>query len=97
MESWLEAFKGTMVVSSWQKPIVGATLNQTRKGAMIASLWKESAKKVIATIICCRRYLGSNCACDGTKPKKMHEPHDGASTARESDIKPIQLSHMLRG
>ena len=46
MESWLEAFKGTMVVSSWQKPIVGATLNQTRKGAMIASLWKESAKKL---------------------------------------------------
>ena len=46
MESWLEAGKGTMVVSSWQKPIVGATLNQTRKGAMIASLWKESAEKL---------------------------------------------------
>ena len=54
-------------------------------------------RKVIATIICCRRYLGSNCACGGTKSKKMHEPHDGASTPRESDIKPIQLSHMLRG
>ena len=38
MNSWLEANKGTMVVSSWQKPIMGATLNQTRKGAMIASL-----------------------------------------------------------
>ena len=38
MNSWLEASKGTMVVSSWQKPIIGATLNQTRKGAMIPSL-----------------------------------------------------------
>ena len=46
MNSWLEAGKGTMVVSSWQKPIMGATLNQTRKGAMIASLWKESAEKL---------------------------------------------------
>ena len=46
MEFWLEAGKETMVVSSWQKPIVGATLNQTRKGAMIASLWKESAEKL---------------------------------------------------
>ena len=46
MEFWLEAGKGTMVVSSWQKPIVGATLNQARKGAMIASLWKESAEKL---------------------------------------------------
>ena len=54
-------------------------------------------RKVIATIICSRRYLGSNCACVGTKPKKMHEPHDEASTPRESDIKPIQLSHMLGG
>ena len=52
-------------------------------------------RKVIATIICSRRYLGSNCACDGTKPKKMHEPHDGASTPKEGDIKLIQLSHML--
>ena len=25
---------------------MGATLNQTRKGAMIASLWKESVKKL---------------------------------------------------
>ena len=25
----------------------------------------------------------------------MHEPHDGASTPREGDIKLIQLSHML--
>jgi len=25
----------------------------------------------------------------------MHEPHDGASTPREGDIKHIQLSHML--
>ena len=46
MNSWLEASKGTMVVSSWQKPIIGATLNQTGKGAMITSLWKESAKKL---------------------------------------------------
>ena len=46
MNSWLEASKGTMVVSSWQKPIMGATLNQTRKGAMIASLWKESTEKL---------------------------------------------------
>ena len=46
MESWLEVGKGTMVVSSWQKPIVGATLNHTRKGAMIASLWKESVEKL---------------------------------------------------
>ena len=46
MNSWLEASKGTMVVSSWQKPIMGATLNQTRKGAMITSLWKESAEKL---------------------------------------------------
>ena len=46
MNSWLEASKGTMVVSSWQKPIMGTTLNQTRKGAMIASLWKEFAKKL---------------------------------------------------
>ena len=46
MNSWLEASKGTMVVSSWQKPIIGATLNQIGKGAMITSLWKESAKKL---------------------------------------------------
>ena len=46
MNSWLEASKGTTVVSSWQMPIMGATLNQTRKGAMIASLWKESAEKL---------------------------------------------------
>ena len=46
MNSWLEASKGTMVMSSWQKPIMGATLNQTRKGAMITSLWKESAEKL---------------------------------------------------
>ena len=46
MNSWLEASKGTMVVSSWQKPTMGATLNQTRKGAMIASLWKEFAEKL---------------------------------------------------
>ena len=46
MNSWLEASKGTMDVSSWQKPIMGATLNQTRKRAMIASLWKESAEKL---------------------------------------------------
>ena len=46
MESWLEAGKGTMVMSSWQKPIMGATLNQTCKGAMITSLWKESAEKL---------------------------------------------------
>ena len=46
MNSWLEASKGTMVVSSWQKPIIGPTLIQTRKGAMIASLWKASAEKL---------------------------------------------------
>ena len=46
MNSWLEASKETMVVSSWQKPIIRATLNQTRKGAMIASLWKETAEKL---------------------------------------------------
>ena len=48
-EIWVlvaKANKGTMVVSSWQKPIMGTTLNQTRKGAMIASLWKESAEKL---------------------------------------------------
>ena len=44
--SILEASKRIMVVSSWQKPIMGATLNQTCKGAMIASLWKESAEKL---------------------------------------------------
>ena len=48
MNSWLGTNKGTMVVSSWQKPIMGATLNQTHKGAMIASLWKESAEKLLA-------------------------------------------------
>ena len=40
-EIWVlvaKANKGTMVVSSWQKPIMGATLNQARKGAIIASL-----------------------------------------------------------
>ena len=41
-----KASKGTMVMSFWQKPIMGATLNQTCKGAMIASLWKESAEKL---------------------------------------------------
>ena len=46
MNSWLEANKGTMVVSSWQKPIMGATLNQTHKGVMIASLWKESIENI---------------------------------------------------
>ena len=46
--AWLGTNKGTMVVSSWQKPIMGATLNQTHKGAMIASLWKESAEKLLA-------------------------------------------------
>ena len=48
-EIWVLVAKasiGTMVVSSWQKPIMGTTLNQTRKGAMIASLWKESAEKL---------------------------------------------------
>ena len=48
-EIWVlvaKASKGTMVVSSWQKPIMGTTLNQTRKEAMIASLWKESAEKL---------------------------------------------------
>ena len=48
-EIWIlvaKANKGTMVVSSWQKPIMGTTLNQTRKGAMITSLWKESAEKL---------------------------------------------------
>ena len=46
MISWLEASKGTMVTSSWQKPTIGATLNQTHKGVMIASLWKESIEKL---------------------------------------------------
>ena len=46
MNSWLKASKGTIIVSSWQKPTMGATLNQTHKGAMIASLWKESAEKL---------------------------------------------------
>ena len=46
MNSWLEASKGTMVTSSWQKPIMGATLNQTHKGVMIASLWKESIENI---------------------------------------------------
>ena len=41
-----KANKGTMVVSSWQKPIMGATLNQTRKGAMITSIWKEFVEKL---------------------------------------------------
>ena len=46
INSWLEANKRIIVVSFWQKSIMGATLNQTRKGAMIASLWKESAEKL---------------------------------------------------
>ena len=46
MNFWLEASKGTLVVSSWQKPIMGAILNQTCQGAMIASLWKKSAKEL---------------------------------------------------
>ena len=46
INSWLEANKRIIVVSFWQKSIMGATLNQTPKGAMIASLWKESAEKL---------------------------------------------------
>ena len=94
MNSWLEASKGTMVEFLAKAHNGGYTQSNPQRSHDHKSL-ERICKKVIATIICSRRYLGSNCACGRTKPKKMHEPHDGALTPKESDIKPIQLSHML--
>ena len=94
MNSWLEASKGTMVEFLATAHNGGYTQSHPQRSHDRKSL-ERICRKVIAIIICSRRYLGSNCACGGTKPKKMHELHDGALTPRESDIKPIQLSHML--
>ena len=85
-------------MSFWQKPIMGATLNQARKGAIIASISKEFVEKLQP-----QSYVAEDTweaivlAMERSQSMlgKMHEPRDGASTPREGDIKFIQLSHVL--